>query len=133
RAPAPGPPQALVRLAAASFAEPAGPTTLAFSPDGRVLVGRGPDRSARAWDVDGGKEVGRFAGHDGRVETVSFSADGASVATGSADTTVLLWDAAALRKDLPALPPVELSDGAVEAVWADLAAEDAGTALAGVL
>src|SRR5262249_32131327 len=69
---------------------------------GRVLIGRGPDRTVRVWDVDGGKEVGRFKGHDGRVETVGFSPDGKAVVTGSADTTMLLWDAVALRKDLPA-------------------------------
>src|SRR5262249_59796651 len=83
-------------------AQPGAPATLAFSPDGRALVGRASDRSVRVWDVDGGKEVGRFKGHDGRVETVSFSPDGKAVGTGSAHTTMLLWDAGRLRKDPPA-------------------------------
>jgi hypothetical protein len=87
----------------------------------------------RAWEVDGGKEVGRFPGHDGRVETVSFSANGKCVATGSADTTVLLWDAAALRKDMPERAAAELPDGMTDTLWADLAGEDASKALKAVL
>jgi WD40 repeat protein len=140
-APAPAdpgrPPAAAVKLAAAGFGsgpgEPSAPATLAFSPDGRVLVGRGPDRSVRVWDVEGGKEVGRFKGHDGRVETVGFSPDGKAVVTGSADTTMLLWDAAALRKDLPARQAAELPDGAADGLWTDLVGEDAGQAGQAVL
>lgn len=114
-------------------AEPAGPAALAFSPDGRTLVVRGADRSVRAWEVDGAKEVGQVKGHDGRIETVAFAANGKCVATGSADTTVLLWDAAALRKDMPERAAAELPDGMADALWADLASEDAGKALKGVL
>jgi WD40 repeat protein/beta-lactamase regulating signal transducer with metallopeptidase domain len=134
-APAPGATPALVRVVGgiANSAEPAGPITLAFSPDGRVLVVRGSDRSVRFWDVDGGTEVGQFKGHDGRIETVSFSPDGKCVASGSSDTTVLLWDAVAMRKDMPVPQSVELPDGAAESLWADLAAEDASKALKSVL
>jgi WD40 repeat protein len=129
------PAQALVRVATpgfAGFADSGGPTALAFSPDGRVLVTRGPDRSLRVWEVDGGKDLGQFNGHDGRVETVSFSADGKSVATGSSDTTILVWDAAALRKALPSPATAEFPDAAADALWADLAAGDAGKAFEGV-
>jgi len=114
-------------------AQPGTTATLAFSPDGRALVGRASDRSVRVWDVDGGKEVGRFKGHDGRVETVGFSPDGTAVVTGSTDTTLLVWDAAALRKDLSARQAAELPDGAADGLWADLAGEDAGKAGQGVL
>ena len=132
--PAPAATPALVRAVGGfpGSAEPAGPTTLAFSPDGRLLVVRGPDRSARAWDVDAGRELAQYAGHDGRVETVAFSPDGRSLATGGADTTVLLWNAAALRKDVAPRPAAELPDGAAESLWADLAGEDAGKALQAV-
>src|SRR5581483_3268089 len=48
-------------------------------------------------------------------------------------TTVLVWDAAALRKD-PAGPAAgELPADAAESLWADLAGEDAGKAFKGVL
>jgi WD40 repeat protein len=114
-------------------AEPAGPATLAFSPDGRALVARGPDLSVRMWDVTAAKEVGQLKGHEGRVETLAFAADGKAVASGSADTTILLWDAAALMRDFPTPQPVELSDGAVEPLWGDLAGEDAAKAHQSVL
>src|SRR5262249_47753413 len=97
-------------------AQPGAPATLAFSPDGRALIGRAPDRSVRVWDVDSGKEVGRFKGHDGRVETVGFSPDGKTVVTGSSDTTLLLWDAATLRKDQPARQAGGVADGAAGAL-----------------
>jgi WD40 repeat protein/beta-lactamase regulating signal transducer with metallopeptidase domain len=116
-----------------AVAEPAGPTTLAFSPDGRALVARGPDLSAHVWDVTGGKEVGQFKGHEGRIETLAFAPDGKSITSGSADTTVLLWDAATLMKDFPKPQLAELPDVAVDSLWGDLADEDAAKALQGVL
>ncbi|KJY15797.1 hypothetical protein VR46_45545, partial [Streptomyces sp. NRRL S-444] len=44
-----------------------------------------------------------MAGHGGVVRSVSFSADGLTLATGSDDRTVRLWDAknGALRTVLP--------------------------------
>jgi WD40 repeat protein/beta-lactamase regulating signal transducer with metallopeptidase domain len=110
----------------------AGPVGVAFAPDGRTLAVRGPDRSVRVWDVAAGKEVGRFAGHEGPVETVAFGPGGKALASGAADTTVLLWDAASLRKDLPAPPAAELSAAEVEALWDDLAGADAARALRAV-
>ena len=116
-----------------AFAEPAGPITLAFAPDGQALIARTPDHAGRVWDVTTGKEVGQFKGHEGRIETVAFAPDGKTVATGSADTTILLWDAAALMKDLPKPALVKLPEGAVESLWGDLAGEDAGKAFQAVL
>jgi WD40 repeat protein/beta-lactamase regulating signal transducer with metallopeptidase domain len=107
------------------FSDPAGPTRLAFSPDGRALVARGPDHTIRVWDVPAGKEIGRRKGHEGQVETVAFAPDGKTLASGGADTTILLWDAAGLMKDVAKPPAVELPDGAVEGLWGDLAGADA--------
>jgi WD40 repeat protein len=114
------------------FAEPARPATLGFSPDGRVLVARSADRSVRLWDVEAAKELGRFKGHDGAIETVAVSTDGKTVASGSADTTVLLWDAASLMKDMTVLASADMPEDAAEAVWENLAGADAAKAAQGV-
>jgi WD40 repeat protein/beta-lactamase regulating signal transducer with metallopeptidase domain len=95
---------------------PGGPVGVAFSPDGRALLERGPDRSVRVWDVDAGKELDRLQGHQGQIETVAFAPDGRSLASGGTDTTILLWDAAHPLKGLAKLPAVELSDSTWPAV-----------------
>jgi WD40 repeat protein len=38
-----------------------------------------------------GRQLHKFAGHRGRVFSVSASADGTLLATASEDSTVLLW------------------------------------------
>jgi DNA-binding beta-propeller fold protein YncE len=115
-----------------SFSEPAGPVGLTFSPDGRALVARGPGAVVRVWDVTAGKEVGQLKGHGGRVETVAFAPDGKTLASGSDDTTVLLWDAAGSMKELSKPAAADLPAAEAEAVWGDLAGEDAAKALRGV-
>jgi WD40 repeat protein len=104
---------------------PAAPTTLAFTPNGRTLAARGPDRSVRIWDVARGKQLGQFQGHEGNVTTLALSDDGNTLATGSADTTVLVWDVTRFR---PAKPQhVKLTPRELDALWADLQG-DAGKA-----
>jgi WD40 repeat protein len=78
--------------------------SIAFSPDGRLLVSAGgsefkPERNARKttgqiklWDVVAQRELGEFSGHESKVFSVSFSADGQTLATASADQTVRLWE-----------------------------------------
>jgi WD40 repeat protein len=44
------------------------------------------------WDVTTGKELGQLAGHKGWVKALAFAPDGKTLASGSRDTTVLLWD-----------------------------------------
>jgi WD40 repeat protein/beta-lactamase regulating signal transducer with metallopeptidase domain len=123
--------QGLMRLAVAiegvsgGFNEPGGPVGLSFSPDGRALAVRGPDLAVRVWDTSTGKEIGRFKGHTGRIETVSFAPNGKAVASGSGDTTVLLWDAPSVLKDLAPVRTIELPATEIETLWTDLAGADA--------
>lgn len=76
--------------------------TLAFSPDGRQLISAGGARSypiatpqpprIRLWDVDTGKQIGEFSGHDTHTASVAFSPDGQRVVSGHDNTTILIWD-----------------------------------------
>jgi hypothetical protein len=110
----------------------AGPIGLSFSPDGRALVVRGADLALHLWDVTAGNEIGLLKGHAGRVESVAFAANGKTLASGAADTTILLWDSVPTLKELAKPTIVELPTEEIETVWRDLAGEDAGKAVRGV-
>lgn len=60
-----------------------GLSTLAFSPDGQVLVAGSHDGTARVWDVSRGQEIARLEGSMQSVTTIAFSLDGARIAIGS--------------------------------------------------
>ena len=66
-----------------------------LSPDGTILVGSGSDMWSypiQLWDVKAGRSLGTLSGHTEPIEKLVFSQDGKTLASGSADGTVLLWD-----------------------------------------
>src|SRR5262249_47008437 len=114
------------------------PRALAFSADGTLLasatnqnpecwVRRKDDDKVRVWDPLTGARLHTLAGHRGAVASLAFSPDGSLLASGSNDTTVLLWDATSLRR---AGPPegVAAGDNDLAARWADLERADAARA-----
>ncbi len=67
---------------------------LTFSPDGKILLESNKNLPPviQLWDVDTGSDLGTLSGHTGDIETLVFSHDGKTLASGSWDGTVLLWD-----------------------------------------
>ena len=75
--------------------------TLAFSPDGKLLVSGGADGAIKLWALPEGKLLATLTGHSGGsvgVAGVAFSSDGKLLASGGADSTIKLWT---LPKDKP--------------------------------
>ena len=78
--------------------------SLCWSPNGQTLASGGgyviieqcaapsADNTVRLWDVATGELQKTLTGHTDEVLSVRFSADGQTLASGSADGTVLLWD-----------------------------------------
>ena len=51
------------------------------------------DHTARLWNARTGKLLVELTGHEGRVTSAAFSADGTLVVTGADDETARVWDA----------------------------------------
>ena len=68
---------------------------LIFSPNGKILLDPKLDTWTpiiQLWDVETGAELKTLSGHTEPIETLVFSHDGKTLASGSEDGTVLLWD-----------------------------------------
>jgi WD40 repeat protein len=70
--------------------------SVAFSPDGNILVGGGDSGTVTLWDVSNPKtfvQLSRpIAAHNGSVKSVALSPDGTMLASGGNDDTVIMWD-----------------------------------------
>jgi len=71
-------------------------TSVAVSPDGRLLCSGSSDRTLKLWDLETGELIHTFAGrslwfsggHSDRIITVTFSPDGQTLISGSDDGTL---------------------------------------------
>src|SRR5262249_16454024 len=66
------------------------------------VASAGRDRAILLWDVATGTEVARLQGHRNYVFSLAFSPDGTTLASGSGDFTVRLWDTAPLAERMKA-------------------------------
>jgi WD40 repeat protein len=67
-------------------------TSVAISPDGKMLASASSDSTIKLWDVLGGKLLRNLEGHGGKVQAVAISPDGKMLASASSDSTIKLWD-----------------------------------------
>lgn len=93
----------------------AGVTSVALSPDGRILAAGSLDTCVRIWDAQKGVRLDTLRGHRDSVYSVVFAPDASWLVSGSLDKTLKVWDLktvyAALNKPAPSDGP---SDTAVK-------------------
>jgi WD40 repeat protein len=73
-------------------------SSLAFSPDGEVLVWQALSKVVRLWRVASGKEKTQLKGQTDDLHSIAFSPDGKILVSGSSDHTIKSWDIAAMIK-----------------------------------
>lgn len=64
-------------------------------PNGAIAIGAEADTgkpTIKVWEVATGQLRKEFVGHTGDITSLAFSDDGRLLASGSRDTTVLVWD-----------------------------------------
>jgi len=66
-----------------------------------------PNRAVWLWGPESSQEVAHLAGHTSYIWSLAFSPDGKTLASGSGDATVRLWDTEPLRERYRARREVE--------------------------
>jgi WD40 repeat protein len=128
----------------AMYGDTASVRAAAFSADGAVLATGSNNGFIRLWDVASGQRLHSFGGHRGAVIAVAFAGGAfaprmrsdsrsesatpdSALITASVDGAALVWDLPALL-EAGRSKGMQLSAGQVQALWRDLASEDASRA-----
>ncbi len=69
-----------------------GVASVAYAPDGKIIVSGSLDRTLKIWNAATGAELRSLVGHQGQVLAVAISPNGRQLASGSRDNTIKLWD-----------------------------------------
>lgn len=99
-----------------------------FSPNGRFLAyglteRQGERISVRLVEITTGKLRQEFTGHRAGVSCLAFSPDGKWLASGSSDSTILLWDLGGPPKENEAQPAIPARFDA-DSLWSQLVSTD---------
>ena len=68
-----------------------GVTSVAISPDSRLVAAGSLDKVVRVWDALTGQLLERLEGHKDSVYSVAFMPDGKTLVSGSLDKTLRMW------------------------------------------
>ena len=71
----------------------------ALSANGSHVLTGGADKIVRLWDVETGREIRTFKGHDAHVTSVAFSPDGRYAFSCSDDRSIRRWEVESSRED----------------------------------
>jgi WD40 repeat protein len=72
-------------------------TSVAFSPDGQILVNGSRDKSIKLWNLATGKEIRTLKEASDKafplagVNSIAISPTGQTLASGSVDNTIKIW------------------------------------------
>lgn len=84
------------RVPAAGFLKLSGHTgpvrSVAFSPNGELILSGAEDNSLRLWDASSGTPLKSLRGHGSAIRSCAFSPDGKWVLSGSKDERIRLWN-----------------------------------------